>query len=320
MKFCILVACFAVAISANTQQEWDLFKESHKKAYRSLIEERLRYQIFSDNLDKINNHNAKFAKGETTYTMGVNQFADMTEEEFMDMFKHSLKPLEVTKTHEKTEETPLEKDWRIEGAVTPVKDQKTCGSCWAFSATGALEGQYQIKNNKTVSLSEQNLIDCTQRYANEGCRGGYMENSFSYVRDFGIMTEDAYPYENRQKKCRYNESASVLKASGHVGIAKNREEDLMNAVGTVGPISVTIDASLFMSFYSSGIYNDFVCSSKALNHGVLAVGYGNEKGTDYWIVKNSWGARWGEKGYIRMRRGKNMCGIATRASYPTLLI
>ncbi|CAH0545780.1 unnamed protein product, partial [Brassicogethes aeneus] len=313
MKIILLLACLAVAVSANTQEQWKSFKQTHHKSYRSLIEERLRYQIFSNNLEKIEQHNAEFEQGLITYKQGVNQFADWTEEEFIAFLKLNgpAQKVKSDEVFEAIEAAPATKDWRSLGAVTPIKDQGFCGSCWSFSATGALEGQNKIKNGKLVSLSEQNLVDCSDSYGNMGCDGGLMDFAFEYVKDHGIMAEAAYPYEEVQRKCRFNKSKVVVKSSGYVDIKRNSETDLINAVGTVGPISVGIDATSKFQFYSSGIFNDNTCSKEILNHGVLAVGYGS----NYIIVKNSWGSSWGEDGYIRFTRGKNLCGIAATASY-----
>merc|ERR1712035_215593 len=176
-------------------------------------------------------------------------------------------------------QAPASVDWRQSGYVTPVKDQKQCGSCWAFSAVGALEGQNFRKTGQLVSLSEQNLVDCSKD--NSGCNGGLMDYAFEYVKsNGGIDTESSYPYTARDGVCKYN--------------AANKGD-------------------------SSGVYNEPRCSSRSLDHGVLAVGYGSDASGDYWIVKNSWGKAWGESGYIRMSRNKsNQCGVATEASYPTV--
>lgn len=210
---------------------------------------------------------------------------------------------------------PSTKDWHEVGCVTPVKNQQSCGSCWAFASTGALEAQHYLKFNKTVILSEQNLLDCSTE--NSGCRGGTIIPSFEYVRlNKGINSEAQYPYKAVQGECRYKSSDIAATCSGYRTIPQGDEQALLQAVALEGPIAVAISAnSKFMS-YKSGIYDDTTCS-KAVNHAVLVVGYGTENSVDYWLVKNSWGTSWGEEGYIKMRRNKqNQCAIANYAAYP----
>lgn len=212
-------------------------------------------------------------------------------------------------------------DWRAHGAVTHVKDQDVCGSCWAFASTGALESHYFIKSGHLLSLSEQFLVDCTKQDGNNGCSGGWAENSYKYIRDHGIPTERSYPYHASDQFCTPRANNSGVTIGAIVKIPSGDEHSLQQAIATAGPVAVSIDASLF-SFqnYQSGIYYDPQCTSYSLDHSVTVVGYGtDEHQQDYYIVKNSWGTSWGENGYIRIARNHmNHCGMATNAVYPVV--
>ena len=217
---------------------------------------------------------------------------------------------------------PKSLDWRAKGAVTPVKNQKMCGSCWAFSATGALEGLNFITNGKLISFSEQQLVDCSRGYGNDGCGGGLMDYAFNYTKDFGIQNEVSYPYADNTNKCTYSKNDVLFKNKGWVDVPENDLDQLAAAV-TLQPISVGIEAdNLPFMLYIAGVYNYPFCGT-SLDHGVLVVGYGTSIfGNDYWLVKNSWGSWWGEGGYIKMKKSEGKspgtCGIAKAASYPTM--
>ncbi|KAK8749850.1 hypothetical protein OTU49_015597 [Cherax quadricarinatus] len=328
----ILASASAVSFFSVVLEEWEAFKLEHGKKYETDVEESFRMKIYTENKHAIAAHNKLYATGQKSYKLGMNKYGDMLPHEFVSTMNgfqwnhtgnYRSGRLYTGATFIEPDDDvilPQSVDWRDKGAVTPVKDQGQCGSCWSFSATGSLEGQHFRQTGKLVSLSEQNLIDCSTKYGNNGCNGGLMDYAFQYIKENGgIDTEGAYPYEAEDDKCRYNPRKSGAEDTGFVDIREGSEGALKKAVATVGPVSVAIDAShSSFQFYSHGVYDEPECNSEQLDHGVLAVGYGTtEDGTDYWLVKNSWGTTWGDEGYIKMSRNKhNQCGIATAASYP----
>ncbi|XP_066992744.2 cathepsin L [Anabrus simplex] len=321
----ILAVSQALSYSELVKQEWNTFKLQHRKKYASPREEEYRMQIFMETANKIAKHNEAFARGEVSYKMGLNKFADMTNEEFINTMT-GYRPNKLVRsrglnyTRQNNVRLPSSVDWRQQGAVTSVKNQGRCGGCWAFSSTGAIEGQHFRKTGKLVSLSEQNLLDCAIDYPNDGCYGGDMGAAFQYVIDNGgIDTEDSYPFEERNGRCRYNAQNIGATISNYVSISSGDQAALKEAVANVGPVSVAMNAGLdSFGYYASGIYYDADCKGQYwyLNHAVLVVGYGTEDGSDYWIVKNSWGDDWGESGYFRISTKNNNCGIATEPVYP----
>ncbi|XP_062613287.1 procathepsin L-like [Saccostrea cucullata] len=329
LRFAVVAALVAVSVArlpvAELDTEWQLFLREHGKQYGSEEEARRRV-IWESNLDFIQKHNLAADRGEYTFWLGMNEYGDMTNEEFRKTMngyrmRNGTSGASLYLPPSNIGDLPDSVDWRPKGYVTPIKNQGQCGSCWSFSATGSLEGQTFKKTGKLPSLSEQNLVDCSTKEGNHGCQGGLMDDAFKYIKDNkGIDTEASYPYEAKNGKCRFNAANVGATDTGFTDIKSKSESDLQSAVATVGPISVAIDAS-HMSFqlYKSGVYHEWFCSESRLDHGVLAVGYGTESGKDYWLVKNSWGESWGQKGYIMMSRNRhNNCGIATSASYPTV--
>nr|CAA06243.1 pre-pro-TPE4A protein [Pisum sativum] len=306
---------------------WDLYERwrSHHTVTRSLDEKHNRFNVFKANVMHVHNTN----KLDKPYKLKLNKFADMTNYEFRRIYADSkvshhrmfrgMSNENGTFMYENVKNVPSSIDWRKKGAVTDVKDQGQCGSCWAFSTIVAVEGINQIKTQKLVSLSEQELVDCDTG-GNEGCNGGLMEYAFEFIKQNGITTESNYPYAAKDGTCDLKkEDKAEVSIDGYENVPINNEAALLKAAAKQ-PVSVAIDAGGYnFQFYSEGVFSGH-CGTD-LNHGVAVVGYGvTQDRTKYWIVKNSWGSEWGEQGYIRMQRGishkEGLCGIAMEASYP----
>jgi hypothetical protein len=286
---------------------------------------------YANNHDLIEAHNA----GGHSYSLGHNKFSHLSSDEFrqyvhLGLARPQEKPvgasLSVHAAPSDASGLPAAVDWRAKGAVAEVKDQGQCGSCWSFSATGALEGAYQIKYSDLQSFSEQQLVDCDR--VDQGCNGGLMDTAFSFAqRTGGLCSEADYPYTSgdskAQGKCDDTSCTKNAKVapSGYTDVAPNSDSGLLSALAQQ-PVAVAIQADeTAFQLYSSGVYTA-KCGNN-LDHGVLAVGYGTDSGNDYYIVKNSWGSSWGEGGFIRLGRGdsypkEGQCGILSEPSYPNL--
>lgn len=305
-------------------EEW---LAKHGKAYNSLGEKDKRFEIFKDNLKFVDEHNSE----NRTYKVGMNRFADLTNEEYRSRYLGTRTDAKRRFVKSKVglsrryvvrgdEELPESVDWRTKGAVAPIKDQGDCGSCWAFSTVAAVEGLNKIKTGELIELSEQELVDCDRAY-DAGCNGGLMDYAFQFIiENGGIDSESDYPYLGVDGQCDpTRKNAKVVSIDDYEDVPPFDELALKNAVAHQ-PVSVAIEASgRALQLYLSGIFTG-ECGM-ALDHGVAVVGYGKENGVDYWIVRNSWGASWGESGYIRMERNvvatyTGKCGIAMQASYP----
>nr|CAD1820047.1 unnamed protein product [Ananas comosus var. bracteatus] len=313
---------------ASEEGLWSLYERwrSHHTVSRDLREKEKRFNVFKENVKYIH----EFNKKDEPYKLALNKFADMTKDEFRRTYAGSRAQHHCALRgarrpsgkfmYENVRDVPDSVDWRQKGAVTDVKNQGQCGSCWAFSTVAAVEGINQIKTGKLISLSEQELVDCDNS-DNHGCEGGLMDNAFEFIKkNGGITTESNYPYVAKERKCdAVKENSHVVVIDGHEDVPVNNEDALMKAAANQ-PIAVAIEASgSDFQFYSEGVFTG-ACGTN-LDHGVALVGYGTtQDGTKYWIVKNSWGADWGEKGYVRMQRGvsaqEGICGIAMEASYP----
>jgi C1A family cysteine protease len=293
---------------------------------RGKKEAQLRKQVFSKNYEEVEKFNREAAEGKHSYTIGLNAFSDWTEEEKNSILRKNDVP-EPTEKHYRTAGAPYGGplpdfvDWRDKGKVTGVRAQGGCASCWAFGATAAIETMLLIKYNQTVDLSEQHLMDCTDgKYGRDypTCDyGGWPAWAYQYIIDNGgYALEEHYPYLEQTQECKKDDSWKHGSISGFVDIKPGDEEEMKRVVATVGAISVDIDASGSMGSYFDGVYQRKNCGTQRGNHIVTIIGYGTEKGRDYWLVKNSWGDWWGQNGIGKIARGVNMCAIAMHANYP----
>jgi len=284
------------------------FTNQHKKNYKD-SEVSHRFAVFTENILK---HGKELLFEEHPQ---FSPFFDLTEEEFSSTYltlkTEDLESLPIS--HPTFEEpAPEEFDFRDHGAVGPVKDQGQCGSCWAFSTVGNIEGLHSIRDRVFVQFSEKQLVDCDK--IDQGCNGGLMINAYTYIKNAGgLEGEDDYPYKPRRDTCTFDQSKVKVRVKGYTAFSNfsNLDEDKMKqALFETGPLAIAINANPFQ-FYRGGIIDASAsqCSPTGLNHGVTLVGFGVENGKDFWIVKNSWGTGFGEKGYVRIARGKGTCGI-----------
>ena len=315
-----------VSKTHNYEHMFDRWVTKHGKEYLHYEVEKA-FEAFKDNVDFVTKHNEEYNLGLHSYKVGLGKFADLSLDDFKNLhLGYNSHNVQKRSNHTVwlNGSVPDSVDWRKKGAVTPVKNQGQCGSCWAFSTTGSLEGATFLKTGKLVSLSEQELVDCDDN-GDQGCNGGLMDNAFDWIEDNGgLDAESDYPYKAHKSFGGCNkkkESKHIAKVSGHSDVPVKNEDQLKLAVAKQ-PVSVAIEADQSgFQLYESGVFTG-TCGTQ-LDHGVLAVGYGtDDSGQDYWIVKNSWGESWGKEGYILLARNvkshSGQCGITLSASYPSV--
>ncbi|XP_072453053.1 cathepsin L2-like isoform X2 [Notamacropus eugenii] len=294
-SLCMVIAAAAPQFNHTLDAKWEQWKSQHGRTYKGNEEDNWRRATWEKNLRMIEMHNREYRAGKHSFQMEMNKFGDLTNEKFRQMMNGFTQKRFQGKTkgnlfHEPVSvNLPESIDWRTKGYVTPVKNQGQCGSSWAFSATGSLEGQWFRKTGKLIPLSEQNLIDCTR--SNDGCQGGSTNNAFEYVKsNGGIDSEESYPYNGMSGYCLYQKKNAVSSIAEYVNIPSANESAFTQAVAVMGPMSVTIDAThTSFLFYHSGVYYEKNCNSQNVVHPMLVVGYGVDRQNrmKYWIVKNS---------------------------------
>lgn len=300
--------------------DFSKFVNMYGKSYENISKMESAFYNYASTVDMISNHDSET----TGYSIGITQFADMSAEEF-NKFKGSgclykQQKSSCGKFSPSSKTVPDSIDWTVEGGVTDVKNQGQCGSCWSFSATGAIEGAWFVSTGELVSLSEQQLMDCSTSYGNMGCNGGLMDGAFEYAIDKGGMcSEEDVPYQGVDGTCSV--CTPVVKISACTDVTPNNQLHLKEAVSN-GPVSIAIEAdTTVFQHYTGGVISSASCGTN-LDHGVLIVGYGtDDDGTMWWLVKNSWGDTWGDNGYVKIARtesenDKGVCGIAMQPSYP----
>jgi cathepsin F len=311
----LLVALVAVALASPApsdaiEEQFQQWMRKYHKVYPAQTEYQTRLSIFRSNMawaDELN------ANEQGTATYGASPFADMSRDEFRARY------LGLRQQWPNRDEIPVAADldvsaapdsvdWRTQGVVTEVKNQGQCGSCWSFSTTGNVEGQWKLAGNDLVSLSEQQMVDCDK--VDQGCNGGLPSNAYEYlIQAGGSVSEADYPYTAADGTCHFDKSKVVAKISNWTAISTD-ETQIAAYTAAHGPLSIGINAGP-MQLYTSGVSNPWFCNPSQLDHGVLIVGYGTDGSKPYWIIKNSWGESWGESGYYRIIRGKGKCGLNT---------
>lgn len=310
MRYAVFAVFLAAAVGLIADTEWLDFKTLYNKVYDSDAEEAYRYEVFLDNKAVAEHYN----KIDPTAEYGITMFSDLSQKEFAATYLRAFPPIDTTEVEMPAAlinlpSIPDKFDWRHNGTVVAVKDQGQCGSCWAFSAVGTIEGAWKVAGNALTSFSEQQIVDCDSP-PNQGCQGGWMDKAIDYVITNGIEKESDYPYHAKQATCQFDKSKVAGKITSRIPV-KGTEDEMANQLVQNAPLSIGVDATKFQT-YRSGIMSGTGCRSdpNGMNHGVLITGYwlGKEQQKPYWVIKNSWGAGWGLQGYIHLARGINACG------------
>uniref|UniRef100_A0A4W3JST0 Cathepsin L1-like n=1 Tax=Callorhinchus milii TaxID=7868 RepID=A0A4W3JST0_CALMI len=321
LSFLIVSVLVTVSISTRTfhpDDPWETWKNLFGKRYNTQDEEYLRLNIWLQNAMKVINHNVDFKLGKASFSLALNHLTDLTDEEFVNIDLGVGDGLRS----ERQMDRDFGKHLIIKLRYFPLSSQKRCGACYAFSALGAIEGQLTKNGLPLTSLSEQQIVDCAKGFTAYGCSGGRPSGAFKYIKKYGIMSQKNYPYKAKVRVCvLYIYLHIYVRCERCCVIKPKTEKALGNAVATIGPISVLVTSNTNnFRHYKNGILYDTECTPrKPVDHGMLLVGFGEENGQKYWILKNSWGKRWGKNGYVYLARDRgNHCKIASAATYPVL--
>ena len=318
-KFLIVLVLALVACQNDLDslifQQFQKFIKKYQKKYESINEFLARYEVFRRNVMDT------FKEENSLYRTGITKFSDLTKQEFSKIYLNlnydALAMANFDPTIVKiSNAAPDAYDWRDYGRVSPVKDQASCGSCWAFSTIANLEGLYYAKKGVMKTFSEQMLVDCDT--SDSGCNGGLMQYAFTWLKKNGIMLDSDYPYTGTKGTCKSDKSKYVdMSVTGYKKLGSSwstwsavDEDEVKDFLYETGPLAIALNANPLQT-YVSGILDltSSQCPSSGINHAVTLVGYGTEDSVAYWIIKNSWGTSWGEEGYFRIRRGKGTCGV-----------
>ncbi|XP_054745371.1 procathepsin L isoform X1 [Anastrepha obliqua] len=314
--------CIAVSSAVLEYSSFHEFKNAFNKSYMHAFDEYRSKKAFEQNVNIVRQHNKLYEKGESSYRLRTNIMADMNADSYLKGFLRLLRNkgfrADIDMDSEIVgsplmQQTPENIDWREKGFKTQPDNQKTCGSCYAFSIARNIEGQVFKRTGRLLHLSPQQIIDCSVSHGNQGCTGGSLRNTLKYLQDTGgLMREQDYKYVSKKGVCQFAGELAVVNVTSWAILPAKDEKAIEAAVAHIGPVPVSINASpRTFQLYSDGIYDDDSCASDTVNHAMLVVGYN----TDYWILKNWWGELWGENGYMRLRKGKNLCGVANYAAY-----
>jgi C1A family cysteine protease len=322
MQTVLVLALLAAAVAAGSEAEFRAWAQAHGRVYGSALEEARRLSVYEANAKTVAALNARY---HPTTTFALNKFADLTPEEFRATYLSSVprgpRSAALSEAVLSTVGLPDAVDWVVNGSVTPIKDQGSCGSCYAFGSVGAVEGIWKIKKGTLYNLAEQEIVDCSSKFGNYGCNGGDAPPTYEYLMSVhGMAQTKDYPYVARAQTCK-TVAQRVAPITSYTRVTSKSYSQMMAAVAQQ-PVAVGIDAEDSFQFYSDGVYDPHDCSAdlSTLNHEVLVVGYGSEGGKPFWLVKNSWGTGWGLQGYIKFLRSEitNACGILTDAVIPNL--